>query len=640
MNSTGEWLGLGSSRLGQLLVWEWKSESYVLKQQGHIYGLNCLDYSHDGAYIVTAGEDGKVKLWNASSGFSFVTFTEHVGPVTAVLFTGRGAGKVVLSASLDGTVRAHEMLRYKNFRTLTAPSDTPVQFTSLAADASGDVVCAGTLDPFKIYVWALQTGRLLDILAGHEGPIASLAFHGSTLASSSWDGTLKVWNVYQSQCLETMEHGCDVLAVAFRPDGLEMCTATITGNLCFWDVESGEQTAIIEGRGDLSGGRQAGSMRSGKNQDSTRCFTCVMYTADGSCVIAAGRSKYVCLYSVRVKVLVKKYQLSFNRSLDGIVDVTNSRDVVDGIHIDTVQGGGGVGGDSDDDEHRAISVLPGAGAGARARDSGSRSTREELVCSSLRFSPSGREWSVATTQGLQIFSLDTSLQFAPMDLDETVTPQTVHRAISSRNYDRAIAYSLQLGDAVLIRKAVGAVPITSIDVVCRSVDVRLLGDLFRFLADELTFSRHMEFYLRWCHAMLHFFGPYLQSDGGPYQASLRALIRAISGVEREAQSHADDNHYTLEFMLTQLPLLLQQLQEEKEDGDGDGAGGLDILSEEQQEQQEDNEDDGEEIGVGEDRDQTKSRKKKVEEKKKSKDEMVGGKERGGKASGKKRKSAA
>ena len=281
MNSTGEWLGLGSSRLRQLLVWEWKSESYVLKQQGHIYGLNCLDYSHDGAYIVTAGEDGKVKLWNASSGFSFVTFTEHVGPVTSVLFTGRGAGKVVLSSSLDGTVRAHEMLRYKNFRTLTAPSDTPVQFTSLAADASGDVVCAGTLDPFKIYVWALQTGRLLDILAGHEGPIASLTFHGSTLASSSWDGTLKVWNVYQSQCLETMEHGCDVLAVAFRPDGLEICTATITGNLCFWDVESGEQTAIIEGRGDLSGGRQAGSMRSGKNQDSTRCFTCVMYTADG-----------------------------------------------------------------------------------------------------------------------------------------------------------------------------------------------------------------------------------------------------------------------------------------------------------------------------------------------------------------------
>ena len=34
INSTGEWLAFGCAKLGQLLVWEWKSESYVLKQQG------------------------------------------------------------------------------------------------------------------------------------------------------------------------------------------------------------------------------------------------------------------------------------------------------------------------------------------------------------------------------------------------------------------------------------------------------------------------------------------------------------------------------------------------------------------------------------------------------------------------------
>jgi periodic tryptophan protein 2 len=59
INSTGEWIGLGSSKLGQLLVWEWKSETYVLKQQGHLYGLNSVDFSSDGQYIVTGGEDSK-----------------------------------------------------------------------------------------------------------------------------------------------------------------------------------------------------------------------------------------------------------------------------------------------------------------------------------------------------------------------------------------------------------------------------------------------------------------------------------------------------------------------------------------------------------------------------------------------------
>ena len=243
INTTGEWLALGSTQLGQLLVWEWKSESYVLKQQGHLYGMNTVDFSDDGMYMASGGDDAKVKLWNTASGFCFCTLTVHVAPVTGVRFIGRGAGKAILSCSLDGSVRAHDLLRYRNFRTLTSP--TPVQFTSLCADVSGEVVCAGAMDPFQIYVWALQTGHLLDILSGHEGPIACLDFSsaGGLLVSGSWDGTMKIWDVYKNNCTETLEHGCDVLAVAVRPDGKELCSASTNGCLYFWDMETGSQVS-------------------------------------------------------------------------------------------------------------------------------------------------------------------------------------------------------------------------------------------------------------------------------------------------------------------------------------------------------------------------------------------------------------
>lgn len=229
INNTGEWLVLGSASLSQLLIWEWKSESYILKQQGHLYGMNGVDFSSDGMFIATAGEDAKVKIWSAVSGFCVVTLTEHIAPVTGVKFVGKGTAKAILSCSLDGTVRAHDLLRYKNFRTLTTA--TPVQFTSVASDSSGEVVCAGSLDPFQIYVWSLQSGHLLEVLAGHEGPIACMEFtaYGGLLLSGSWDGTLKVWDVYKNECVDTMEHGCDVLSVSVRPDGKEVCTCATNG---------------------------------------------------------------------------------------------------------------------------------------------------------------------------------------------------------------------------------------------------------------------------------------------------------------------------------------------------------------------------------------------------------------------------
>lgn len=114
INASGEWLAFGASELGQLLVWEWQSESYILRQQGHAYPPTALAYSPEGQTIVTGGEDSRVKLWNVASGFCFVTFTEHSAPVTAVQFAQ--SGQVVVSASKDGTVRAFDLLRYRNFR--------------------------------------------------------------------------------------------------------------------------------------------------------------------------------------------------------------------------------------------------------------------------------------------------------------------------------------------------------------------------------------------------------------------------------------------------------------------------------------------------------------------------------------------
>lgn len=128
-----------------------------------------------------------------NSGFCIVTFNNHTSCVTDICFIGNG--HALLSSSLDGTVRCYDTIRYRNFRTFVAPE--PVQFSCVNCDSAGEIVAAGTFDKFLIYIWSLQTSKLLDILEGVEGPISSLKFspNSTQLAASSWDKALYVWDV-------------------------------------------------------------------------------------------------------------------------------------------------------------------------------------------------------------------------------------------------------------------------------------------------------------------------------------------------------------------------------------------------------------------------------------------------------------
>jgi periodic tryptophan protein 2 len=331
LNPSGSWLALGCPISQQLLVWEWTSETYILKQRGHAYGMSCMAYSPDAICIATGGEDGKIKLWNSSTGFCYVTFPSescHTAAITKIAFAN---DSVVITCSLDGTVKAHDLYRYRTFKTYTSP--TPVQFLSLAIDNAGEIVVAGSNDPFHIYVWNIQTGQLLDILTGHTGPICDLQFQsiGGILVSGSWDGTIKTWDIYKGtnhMTTESYQHTSDVICIAVSPNNQQICASTMNGLLSFWNINDHKLLHEIDGRYDITGGRKLYDRRTADNNANSKYFTSISYTIDGTCIIAGGNSKYICIYEISQQILLKKFQLSYNRSLDGVLDEVRNKERV------------------------------------------------------------------------------------------------------------------------------------------------------------------------------------------------------------------------------------------------------------------------------------------------------------------------
>jgi Dip2/Utp12 Family len=151
-----------------------------------------------------------------------------------------------------------------------------------------------------------------------------------------------------------------------------------------------------------------------------------------------------------------------------------------------------------------------------------------------------------------VFSLDEAMLFAPTDLDVSITPQTISAAVGRQEYGLAVNMALHLGEKNVLKKALDAVPAMGIELVVKSLDVRMLRDVLRFLAEELVQSRHVEYYLRWVWAILRSYGTVLQADSMPFLESIRALIRAVGSHEKEILKMSDENLFSLEFLSSQM----------------------------------------------------------------------------------------
>lgn len=548
ISPSGDLLSFGCKGHGQLLVWEWQSESYVLKQQGHSYNMNSVSYSTDSTAIATGGDDGKVKVWSTDTGFCYVTFNEHTAPVSDVYF--RPNGNVLLSASLDGTVRAFDLYRYRNFRTLTCP--TPVQLSCVCCDESGEVVAAGTTDTFQVCTWSMQTGRLLELLSGHEGPVSALRFTQGILASSSWDKTVRFWDTFERKgTTDTLTLSSDCTTLVIRPDGLQVAVATLNSEITFYDIKLGSTVGSIEGRNDLWGGRGKEDQISAKSQQRNRCFSSLCYSADGAVLLAGGRSKFICIYNVEQTVLLKRFEVSRNLSYDGMLQFLRSDNMTDQGPLDLM--------DCDDFEHGEPLPLPGVTKG----DFSSRKARPQINVHSVQFCPTGQSWCAATTEGLLIYSLDNTLTFDPVDLDTDITPKSMRDAVEKDDMLKAVVISLRLNTSQLITEVLEAVPKDQVEYILTSLPLHHVKALLVHLVNEVNSSRHLHFYTHWLSILFTLHGASLKRDSSSITSTLNGLISALTAHMRGLGKLCDQNSFSLDVVTT-LGAQAQPLLEQNE----------------------------------------------------------------------------
>lgn len=151
-----------TSQTGQVSIWNWRSKTYLLQQESLHTEISEYAFSPDFSVIALGDQKGTIKVFDQESKLNLVTFKEFNRKITGLKFL---KSNLLCASSLDGLVRIYDLNKRKMFRELSPES--PNQLTCLDVEENGEIVFAGGFDPYCVYVWSFQTGKIIDVLQGH-----------------------------------------------------------------------------------------------------------------------------------------------------------------------------------------------------------------------------------------------------------------------------------------------------------------------------------------------------------------------------------------------------------------------------------------------------------------------------------------
>ena len=240
--------------------------------KGHTRSVLSTAFSPDGQILASGSADDTIRLWNVNTGELIETFEGHTDVVSSVAFSPDG--QTLASGSWDETIRLWNVNTGELIETFEGHTDV---VSSVALSPDGQTLASGSGDTTihlwnanimeSEVLWSLETGeqveentdQLLIILEGHKGSINSITFSpdGQTLASGSWDETIRLWNINTGKLLKTLEgHESNVTSVTFSPDGQTLASGSwhsgrwgMDDIIRLWNVNTGELIESFEGGG-------------------------------------------------------------------------------------------------------------------------------------------------------------------------------------------------------------------------------------------------------------------------------------------------------------------------------------------------------------------------------------------------------
>jgi RNA polymerase sigma factor (sigma-70 family) len=244
---------------GAVRVWEATTGKEVLTLSGHQQGPSAVAISPDGKTLASA-DLGQVLLWDLATGKRLPS-PERTGPAAIARLTFSPDGRLLAWCGADRTIRLWGLAAGKEVRRIDGPDVSAEMFARGAAMEGGFLDLSFSPDGKSLaaafwdgrgYLYEVSTGKRLRRFGGpaRGDRIARLAFapDGRALVTGGAEDPLILWDVATGKKSRALgDKPAQVWSVALSPDGKVAAAGNSVGGITAWDLQTGRQRFHVVG---------------------------------------------------------------------------------------------------------------------------------------------------------------------------------------------------------------------------------------------------------------------------------------------------------------------------------------------------------------------------------------------------------
>ncbi|QPF90390.1 caspase family protein [Bradyrhizobium commune] len=239
---------------GVIRLWDASSFRQTRVLRGHSGPIYALDYWTDSTLLASAGWDGKVKVWDLRSDGQSLTFDAGAKQFT-VAFAPESSLKYLASAGEDGVVRiwniqSRELAKSKLDHQSADPARAAVRSLSYAPSGSGEFVSAGFDGKIRFH----RTSGAIDAKDAYGRKALRVAYSpdGSRVVSAGSDaelGSARIFDVKSGASRPLIGHKDYVVSASWSADSRRIATGGggHDKSVNLWDADSGRMLASFAG---------------------------------------------------------------------------------------------------------------------------------------------------------------------------------------------------------------------------------------------------------------------------------------------------------------------------------------------------------------------------------------------------------